>query len=348
MFSQLHKKKFLIALFAMMIVMSSLLVEITVAATQTSSHTLGMVAGAQPVNAMYEPPDGVCYIGKEENKMSASRQNAWKTATGKGVYIYGKFQTMESVIDISAAKTLCDQRYYRGVWVSWIAYTSSDRTFQVTRNIAKGYMDSFIRQCARVFAAFPYPKFITFNAEMNGNWYPLGEDSSIFKQAWIRIHDIFERENAKVAWVFQPNHPPNGYLNWKYPKRDLLMNYYPGDAYVDWFSISCHAANWLYIRSTVSGAMTRIGIMDIAKSKGKPFMFSEMGAAANYANNYNSPSESARAAWLTSFFRYCLSEPNVKAFMYYNYDSPNNLIENQPLLLAAFRHEVANPKFIDK
>jgi hypothetical protein len=295
----------------------------------------------------YEPADGTCYIGIEQSDMTQTALTTWKTVTGKGVYIYAFFSGCDTNIMLSSIKTLCDNGYVSGVLISFNPSTGGVSTEQA---IVNGDWDSYFTTLANTFKNFPYPKFIVWGGEMNGNWEPYGANSTLFKNAWIHVHNIFTVVGADVAWVFQPNQPPAANMNYAYGGREIIMNYYPGDAYVDWFSVSCHGASWIGFGDTVTEVMNYpyMTIDDEAVSRGKPFMFSEMGASANWQTG--TPSESERATWLSGFFTYIINTDLVKAFVYYNFGvtgTNEKPLFDESQVLNAFKNGVANGKFVD-
>jgi hypothetical protein len=292
----------------------------------------------------YEPADGIAYIGIEQSDMSQSALTTWLNTTGKGIFIYAFFSGAPSTISLSAIKTLCDNGYAGGVLIS---FNPSVSGASIEQAILDGDWDSYFTTLANTFKNFPYPKFLAWGAEMNGSWEPYGANSATYKAAWVYVHDIFASVGADVAWVFQPNQPPSANLNYAYGGRDIIMNYYPGDAYVDWFSVSCHAASWIGFGASVTSVMNTMGLIDIAASKNKPFMFSESGASANWQTG--TPSEADRANWLTGYFNYIIATPRVKAFVYYNFGTTGSLekpLFDESSLLTAYKSGVANSKFV--
>jgi len=178
--------------------------------------------------------------------------------------------------------------------------------------IINGSFDGYIRSFARAVKSARGPVMIRLMHEMNGNWYPWcgtvnGNNPKQFVAAWRHVHDIFEQEGAtNVTWVWSINHEsvPNNSSN-------AYSVYYPGDAYVDWVSIS--GFNW-----GTSGSATRWHPLDYwyktpmayLKKTGKPVVVSEFASVENGGN---------KGAWITDAYKRFRTEyPQVKAVVYYN------------------------------
>jgi hypothetical protein len=310
------------------------------------------------VNATsYEPPDGKVYIGLEQSDMSVSGLTQFGDSIGKTPFLFGFFQWFNHEGDrypdymLSLAKKACDAGVCGGVWMSWqpldtengASVGSEAENDEITiKQVASGERDVYIREVADKFRDFPYPKLIGFGCEMNGFWEGYGYSSTVYKNAFRHVVEIFRQENAQVAFVFQPNHAPDDNTNCAYAGRELIQNYYPGDDIVDWISVSAHASTWVQF-GTVKQAMDKGNYLNLFTTT-KPFIFSEMGGAPR-VDNTESPTLSDRITWLNSFFDYCQSNPRVKGFMYYNYDATT--LQSEPPLAEVFKNGVANEAFVN-
>jgi hypothetical protein len=304
----------------------------------------------------YEPPDGKVYIGLEQKDMSTSALAKFGSYIGKTPFLFGFFQWFDHQGDrnmdsmLSQALHACDAGVCGGVWMSWQPLETKNgasvglgaKNDEMTINqVVNGECDVYIRAVADKFRDFPYPKFIGFGCEMNGFWEGYGYDSTVYKNAFRHVVEVFREENAQVAFVFQPSHAPDNNA-WKvFGGRDFIWNYYPGDDVVDWIGVSAHAASWVQF-GTVKQAMDKGGYLDLFTTT-KPFIFSEMGGAPMFDNTVY-PALSDRVKWLNSFFDYCRSNPRVKGFVYYNYD-PTTLL-SEPSLADSFKNAVASDSFV--
>lgn len=75
------------------------------------------------------------------------------------------------------------------------------------------------------------PFFFRWDWEMNGTWFPWGEQAALnpeqFVKAWRHFHDIAEEKGAtNITWVWCPNVLFEGSTS--------LASLYPGNEYVDW------------------------------------------------------------------------------------------------------------------
>ena len=87
-----------------------------------------------------------------------------------------------------------------------------------------------------------HPFFLRFNREMNGFWFPWGDEVNgnkpgEFVTAWRHVHDIFTEVGATNAtWVWCPN------IDLTRKLQTPLQDLYPGDDYVDWTCLD--GFNW--------------------------------------------------------------------------------------------------------
>ena len=85
-------------------------------------------------------------------------------------------------------------------------------------------------QYAKDAVEYGKPFFICTMRELNGNWYPWGQQSKTAKKAWRHMWQIFEEKGA------------NEYATWviEYHVDFPLHGYWPGDEYVDWIGLSAY------------------------------------------------------------------------------------------------------------
>ncbi|KAJ3152702.1 hypothetical protein HK101_001797 [Irineochytrium annulatum] len=126
--------------------------------------------------------------------------------------------------------------------------------------------------------------FLRYAPEMNGNWFPYGQDPNAFKASWIRVVTFLRKalgaNAANVAFVWAPN-SGNGYpypggltypnitvnpgdqarINTMDTNGDGLLTvlddpyipYYPGDEYVDWVGLSMYhyGIQWPWVDNAI-------------------------------------------------------------------------------------------------
>jgi hypothetical protein len=148
------------------------------------------------------------------------------------------------------------------------------------------------------------PMFIRIGYEFNGTWYSPMYQPEPYK-AWFRLVTNYLRANnvpAATVWCAFP-----GYSSY-YGSWDYLKDFYPGNEYVDWWSIDSFPPN------TLSDPMT-LGFLDKAEEYGKPVLIGETtptGVGAEDASDWD--------AWFVPFFNLIHSRKGIKAHTYINYD----------------------------
>ena len=140
-------------------------------------------------------------------------------------------------------------------------------------NIVNGKLDATIVARANGSKALGQKFFLDFAAEMNGDEAWSGNNASLYVAAYRHIHDIFVAAGAtNVIWAWCPNVTDiNG-------GNKNTMDYYPGDAYVDWTGVDGY--NW----GTKNGGWQSFRqvfqeIYPLLAAKKKPIMIGEMSSA---------------------------------------------------------------------
>lgn len=197
--------------------------------------------------------------------------------------------------------------------ITWEAWTNGVGT--PLDDIISGVHDTLIRTRAQASAAVGQKFFLRWGHEMNGNWYPWTgfsngastAASAKYIAAYRHIHDVFTAAGAtNVIWVFCPNVdsvPTAAWNDW--------INYYPGDAYVDWMGVDGY--NW----GTSQVGSTWQAFPDIAgriyaglAAKGKPVMIPETASTELGGD---------KAAWIASILPALkTSFPAIKALVWFH------------------------------
>ena len=141
--------------------------------------------------------------------------------------------------------------------------------------IASGQYDRYLRNYAAAVSAVGRPVVMSFGHEMNGNWYPWGNQhtpASIFVAAWRHIVTIFRESGAtNVIWLWtvnvvsSANEIPNPAPWW------------PGKQYVNWVGID----GYFYLSSQTFSELFASTIIDVRGLTGDPILIAETGAAAS-------------------------------------------------------------------
>ncbi|KAJ3402018.1 hypothetical protein HDU80_005514 [Chytriomyces hyalinus] len=132
--------------------------------------------------------------------------------------------------------------------------------------------------------------YLRLAPEMNGDWFPYGQQPEAYIAFWKRFHRLFTPIAPEVALVWSPNfRAPNG----KY----LYDPYWPGEEYVDWVGVSIYwkglANKYPWIENTLAPSNYAAQLLDADGPEG-----STQSLYRDYAVKYNKPlviSESAAA-----------------------------------------------------
>jgi len=148
------------------------------------------------------------------------------------------------------------------------------------------------------------PIFMRMGYEFNGTWYnPMYQPDSY--KAWFRrLTDVMREEqvDAATVWCAYPAYSAY-YGSWEY-----LKDFYPGDDYVDWWSID------VFSPGNLTSPLT-LDFLDKAEQYGKPVMIGEAtptGVGAEDASDWN--------RWFAPFFNLIHTRKGIKAHTYINYD----------------------------
>lgn len=163
--------------------------------------------------------------------------------------------------------------------------------------VAQGEYDQQIEKFAAGLKYMERPCFVRIGYEFNGHWN--GYEPETYKQAWQRIVDKFrEKDLNEVAtvWCFEPEGDNKDY-----------MSFYPGDTYVDWWSIDTFAPEHFYMDITVD-------FMKDAEKHGFPVMIGESTPRGIGVRR----GEENWQEWFVNYFRFIEVNPGIKCFCYIN------------------------------
>jgi hypothetical protein len=143
--------------------------------------------------------------------------------------------------------------------------------------IVDGSLDATIIARAKGSKALGKKFFLDFAAEMNGDEAWSGNNAPLYVSAYRHIHDLFMAAGANnVVWAWCPNvtDTPGG--------NRTTMDYYPGDAYVDWTGVDGY--NWGTKNGTANGGWQSFqqvfqDIYPLLAAKKKPILIGEMASA---------------------------------------------------------------------
>ncbi len=204
--------------------------------------------GAEPILLGLYPPGPLASPAVVDTIVDV---DTWLAPTGKRVTIAGTFVTVED--NPSYVPSELEGAWSRG-YIPFVSFKSVN----TATAIAAGRVDGPIRSWASQFALWAKNgqrrAFIAPLHEMNGNWNPYYGRPALFKQAYLRIRQIFNEEllerrvsHPAVSWAFAPN-------GWSRP-GDEFEHYYPGPDVVDIVAVSGQP-----VKGTVTVYMRSIGL----------------------------------------------------------------------------------------
>lgn len=201
-------------------------------------------------------------------------------------------------------------------------------------DVAAGLYDAQIENLAESLRAFDAPVFLRIGYEFNGQWN--GYERESFVAAWRRIVDALRAAGADqvaTVWCFAEEGNDKDF-----------MQYYPGDEYVDWWSID------LFDKEHLVSPFTE-AFLDAAEAHRKPVMIGESTARRVGVHG----GEASWKKWYAPYFDLIRRRPGIKAFCYINWnwaaypmwhDWGDCRIEENPAVLEAFRKELACPLYL--
>lgn len=220
--------------------------------------------------------------------------------------------------------------------LTWEPMPSASNTLEI---IAAGTYDAYVATFAQAAKNWGNLVFLRFAHEMNGDWYPWdgyhnGEAAAPAKYiaAWRRLHDIFVQAGAtNVRWVWSPNNQSHPGSTW-----NAAVNYYPGDAYVDWIGIDGYnfgQGDWQSFEQLFAAAYATF------ESYGKPLMISEFASADDLVLS--------KADWITdAFLQIRTNYQLLRIFVWFNKDKERDWrVNSSAPALAAYKTALNNSYF---
>jgi len=146
--------------------------------------------------------------------------------------------------------------------------------------IADGSLDATIVARANDAKALGKKFFLDFAAEMNGDEAWSGNNAPLYVAAYRHIHDLFVAAGATNAvWAWCPN------VTDTHGGNQTTMDYYPGDAYVDWTGVDGY--NWGTRNNTGWQSFEQVfqNIYPLLAAKKKPILIGEMASCPAAGDN---------------------------------------------------------------
>lgn len=264
--------------------------------------------------AKFEPPDGktLIIIGQDRDEIALYRESVNAPA---GYMMYSSFTFLEGLTQTHRA-TGCDDGGTQDLqdWVRNHPNTVMQIGIYATNqlnNINNGMWDNNIRTMANHLRNTNKPVFLRFGYEFDGPWNQY--DPTAYRAAWQRMVNIFRGVNVggqqippvnNVAFVWHSG----GFLTFN---NRPLVDWYPGDDFVDWIGISWFA--YASAADANAAVNARQNVVNFAQAHGKPLMIAE-AAPKQY---FNPRKINAWNNWFAPVFNW-IEANNVKGLSYIN------------------------------
>lgn len=200
-------------------------------------------------------------------------------------------------------------------------------------DIVDGRYDSMLVKRAKQAGQLRQQVFVDFAAEMNEEEGWGDHDPALYVAAYRHVHDIFDRyDGGKVVWVWAPNNVDS-------EDAPAALEYYPGDAYVDWAGIDGYNwgtsdpdFEWQSFEDVFADMYAELSTLD------KPIIIGETASA---------PKGGSKAGWIEAIPSTLRSDfPDVRAVVWFDVDKERDWrIQSSRRSLQAFRKLAASSQF---
>ena len=196
------------------------------------------------------PAYAIQYYGWQEGFQTADARAAWKVGT-------------EVFVELQTCGNPCDS-----TGISII-------------HVTNGEYDAYLTHFAEAVKAFGHPVMITFDHEMNADWYPWGDTRISPAQwiaAWQHVTRIISSIASNVTWVWAPNIEQDA---------ALVSSYWPGIGYsnphVNMVGLDGYFQN---ASSTWANTFSKsVADVESAGPGDYPFIVAEAGVPSTDSNN---------------------------------------------------------------
>lgn len=197
------------------------------------------------------------------------------------------------------------------------------------QEVAAGLHDESLDQLAEVIKSWKCPVFLRIGYEFNGSWN--GYQATSFVPAYRHVVNRLRAAGANFAsvWCAAKEGDPD------------ILPYYPGDEFVDWWSID------LFSREHLE---TDDPFYELAHQHGKPVMIGE--STPRFVGTLEG--EKSWQQWFAPYFAVMQEQPGIKAFCYINWewsefpqwhDWGDGRIQMNPLVREKYQQMMADPIF---
>lgn len=300
--------------------------------------------------AKFEPPDGMIYHGAQaevrpESVLKPSVDwtgiEEYAKASGKHpklIMHYISFDEHAFTLLKSAIYEISQKEYayVPQIGLDFYSYNNNQGIMNpndITQEITQGKHDEKIKELASLLTKMETSVFLRPGYEFGGNGQGSRASKAYWTQAWRRIYDIFQKKKAfNVTFV------------WNTLDAKDFMDYYPGDAYVDWWAIN------VFVNNADQDSFINSFIRQAAEHK-KPVMIAE--STPRYIGSIGG--ETAWNKWYQPYFSLIAKYPHIKALCYINaswkgYPDPTFAydcrIQSNPVVASRYREAMSSPSII--
>jgi len=207
---------------------------------------------------------------------------------------------------------------------------------------AFGGLRSFTRddvlRLADLLASFQTPIILRWNHEMNGSWYPWGQQPALYIERFRECSSIMRHQAPAVEMAWTPNqgwgYPWPGCKHFSPPpadNADPYAPYYPGDDSVDWVGLSFY--HWGETRGANQAPppdkwISCLGVGNAvpnfhdlyAAGRRKPMMIAETSALydLNNVRGGGASETDIKAAWIRQVYGSASQLPWLKTIFWFN------------------------------
>jgi mannan endo-1,4-beta-mannosidase len=147
-------------------------------------------------------------------------------------------------------------------------------------NVINGTYDTYLVNFAKQVAAFGHPVLLTFDHEMNGNWYPWGDTEitpTQWIEAWQHVTSVISSIAPNAVWVWAPNIEQGA---------ASVATYWPGNGYPNPHVNIVGLDGYLRTSGSTWANTFSQSVADIhaASGGGYPFVVAETGVASTDSN----------------------------------------------------------------
>jgi hypothetical protein len=171
----------------------------------------------------------------------------------------------------------------------------------------KDFSDMLVKY-AQGIREFGKPLFYCTMRELNGDWFPWGNQAKTAIKTWRFMWQVFEDNGANeyATWVWETYCP-------HVHTADTPEKYYPGDEFVDWIGLSgYHRSGIPEARGSFAGIVGPTYYAMRQNHKDKPIMMAEFAHTKDFG----------QLKWLKNSFSTIKSLPGMKAAIFWNNINP--------------------------